>query len=79
MGVISVRFNPKEEKVLNYLAKYYDKEKSSLIKQSLIDMYEDIVDREEINRFIVKKGKEKAIFKSADEILSTLDTAQSHR
>ena len=75
MGVISVRFNPKEEKVLNYLSKYYDKEKSSLIKQSLIDMYEDILDREEIDKFLIRKEKGKISFKSADEILNAQGAA----
>ena len=39
MGVISVRFNPYEEKVLKKLENYYDEDRSKLLKKSMIEMY----------------------------------------
>ncbi|NIV43133.1 MAG: hypothetical protein GWN11_03475 [Candidatus Dadabacteria bacterium] len=61
MGVISIRLNDKEEHILKELTRYYNEDKSSLIKRSLIDLYEDKLDFEEIEKFekIEKKGKVK--------------------
>lgn len=51
MAVISVRLNEEEEKIVNYLSEYYERDRSSLIKQSLIELYEDIIDKEVITDF----------------------------
>jgi hypothetical protein len=46
MGVISMRFNQEEEKMLKKLAGYFHADKSALIKKSLIELHENMVDME---------------------------------
>ncbi len=65
MAVMSVRMNREEEKMINYLSEYFEEEKSSIIKRSLIEMYENIVDRKVIDTF----EKEKHTFVNAEDIL----------
>lgn len=69
MGVISVRLNEKEDNILNQLAEYFHEDKSTLIKKSLLEMYENIMDLEEIKKFESKEYKGKVSFVTADEIL----------
>lgn len=45
MGVVSVRLNKKEEKMLRYLSKYCHADRSTLIKRSLFELYENMLDR----------------------------------
>ena len=61
MSVISIRLNEKEEKVLRMLVEYYNEDRSTLIKHSLQEMYEDIIDMKEIEQFEYdeKAGKTK--------------------
>lgn len=54
--------------MMNYLSEYFGEEKSSIIKRSLIEMYENIVDRKIIDMF----EKEKHTFVNADDILKEL-------
>ncbi|MGP1532107.1 MAG: DUF6290 family protein [Treponema sp.] len=68
MAVMSVRMNREEENMMNYLSEYFGEEKSSIIKRSLIEMYENIVDRKIIDMF----EKEKHTFVNADDILKGL-------
>jgi len=65
MAVMSVRMNREEEKMINYLSEYFEEEKSSIIKRSLIEMYENIADRKVIDTF----EKEKHTFVNAEDIL----------
>jgi hypothetical protein len=58
MAVISVRFNEKEEKILELLKKYYNCDTSNLLKKSLLELYEEIKDSEIIEEF---EAKEKAL------------------
>ena len=67
MAVISVRLNTEEEKILDYLSKYYDEEKSTIIKHSLKDLFEDIHDRETIEEY--EKSEGETAFLTADDIL----------
>ena len=46
MAVISLRLNQNEEKMVNFLSNYYEQDKSSLIKYSLKELYEDIIDKQ---------------------------------
>ncbi len=48
MAVISVRLNSEEEKIVSFLSEHLEKDKSTLIKASIMEMYEDYVDRESI-------------------------------
>ena len=70
MGVTSIRFNSKEEKLLKFLKDYYNCDTSTLIKKFLIDMYEDIKDREIIEKFEKKESKGKTEFVSFEDIIA---------
>jgi len=65
MAVISIRLNAEEEKILDFLSGYYDEEKSTLIKHSLKELFEDIQDNKTIEEFEKSEG----VFLSADDIL----------
>jgi hypothetical protein len=72
MAVISVRLNAEEEKMVSFLSSEFDKDKSSLIKLSLKEMYEDFVDNKIIDLYEAKEKKNKSIFLSAEEILKQI-------
>ena len=69
MGVISVRFNKDEEKILKKLSDHFHEDKSTLIKKSLYELYENILDLNEIKKFEAKEKKGKVSFSSAEDIL----------
>ncbi len=69
MGVISVRFNKDEEKILKKLSDHFHEDKSTLIKKSLIELYENVLDLNEIKKFEAKEKRGKVSFSSAKEIL----------
>lgn len=69
MAVVSVRLNEKEEEVLNYLTEYFHEEKSSLLKKSMFDLYEDIQDIKFVDNYIEKKGLNMKNFVSGDDLL----------
>ena len=66
--VISVRFNQQEERVLKRLSNYYDEDHSKLLKKSLMEMYEDLIDRKVIDKFEAEERTKKVRFYTADEI-----------
>lgn len=68
MAVISIRFNPKEEKILEELKKYYNCDSSNLIKKSLFDLYEEIKDREIIEEFESKEASSESGFVKIEDI-----------
>ena len=70
MGVISVRFNKDEEKILKKLSDHFHEDKSTLIKKSLIELYENVLDLNEIKKFEAKEKKGKVSFSSAEKILT---------
>jgi predicted transcriptional regulator len=72
MAVISVRLNIEEEKIIDYLSSVYDEDKSTLIKHSLKEMYEDIVDKKIIDDYEIKEKKRKPHFISSEEIMKDL-------
>ncbi len=69
MGVISVRFNKDEEKILKKLSDHFHEDKSTLIKKSLFELYENVLDLNEIKKFETKEKKGKISFSSAEDIL----------
>jgi hypothetical protein len=69
MAVISVRFNSKEEKILKTLKNYYNCDSSNLIKRTLLDLYEEIMDREIIEQFEVREKNSKSGFVKIEDIL----------
>jgi hypothetical protein len=72
MAVISVRLNTEEEKIIGYLSSVYDEDKSTLIKHSLKEMYEDIVDKKIVDEYEIKEQKKKPHFISSEEIMKDL-------
>ena len=68
MAVVSVKINQEEEKMVDYLSEYFEEKKSSIIKRSLTEMYEDIVDK----NIIDKLEKEKHTFVNAEDILKEI-------
>jgi hypothetical protein len=69
MAVISVRLNSEEEKMVEYLSALYDEDKSTLIKHSLIEMYEDIVDKKVIDDYEKIEKKKRPSFIRAEDVL----------
>jgi len=69
MGVVSVRFNKDEEKILKKLADYFQADKSTLIKKSLFELYENMIDLKTVKSFEAKEKKGKVSFVTADNIV----------
>ena len=69
MGVISVRFNKNEENILKKLSDHFHEDKSTLIKKSLFELYENVLDLNEIKKFESKEKRGKVVFSSAEDIL----------
>ena len=69
MGVISVRFNKDEEKILKRLSDHFHEDKSTLIKKSLVELYENVLDLNEVKKFEAKEKRGKVSFSSAEDIL----------
>ena len=69
MAVISVRFNSKEEKILETLKNYYNCDSSNLIKRTLLDLYEEIKDREIIEQFEVREKASESEFVKIEDII----------
>jgi len=68
MGTLSVRLNKEEEKVLRSLMDYYQVDQSKIVKKSLIEMYENISDLKEIEKFEKKEKSGKVRFFSIDDV-----------
>ena len=69
MAVTSVRFNKKEEKVLDYLKDHFHCDTSSLLKKSLWELYEELKDKEIIEEFEKNEEKSNIKFNSIDNII----------
>jgi len=72
MAVISIRLNTEEEKMIDFLSDHFEEDKSSLIKHSLTEMYEDLIDRNVIEQFEANEKNKKNIFISADELIQSI-------
>jgi len=77
MAVISLRLNQDEEKMINYLSNYYEQDKSSLIKYSLKELYEDIIDKQIIAEYEIKEKNGKAKFIDSTEIINMLQSQRN--
>jgi len=69
MAVMSVRLNDREEKFLNYLKTYYNCDSSTILKKSIMDMYEDLKDKEIIDDYEKEEKENKISFKKFEDIL----------
>lgn len=72
MGVISVRLNKDEENILKKLTDYYHADKSTLIKKSLFEFYENMVDLDIVKQFESKEKKGKTSFYRTEDILNKI-------
>ena len=69
MGVISIRLNKDEEKILKKLSDHFHEDKSALVKKSLLELYENIQDLDVIEKFEARERKGKTSFFTAEDIL----------
>ena len=69
MGVISIRLNRNEENILKYLTNLFDKDRSSIIKDTLVEKYEDLQDLKTINKFEKDEKSGNPAFISAEDAL----------
>jgi len=69
VGIISVRLNKDEEKILKNLSDHFHEDKSTLIKKSLLELYENVMDLNEVKKFEAKEKKGKVSFVTAENIL----------
>ncbi len=69
MAVVSVRLNAEEEKILEYLTEYLHEDKSTLLKKSMYELYEDIQDIRFIENYIDDAKKSEKKFITGDELL----------
>ena len=72
MAVISLRLNQKEEEMVNFLSDYYERDKSALIKYSLKELYEEIIDKRVIDEYETKEKKGEVEFVDSKDILSMI-------
>jgi hypothetical protein len=75
MAVVSLRLNREEEDMVNFLSDFYEQDRSALIKFSLKELYEDIIDRKVISKYEKKEKEGKTSFVSSDEILKMVKDA----
>lgn len=73
MGIVSVRLTSEEEKILKELTNYYQEDKSKLLKKMIVEMYEDLIDKNEIAKFETKEKSKKVKFHTANEMLAQLN------
>ena len=50
------------------MAEHFHEDKSALVKKSLLELYENVVDLDEIKRFEAKERKGKVSFFTAEDI-----------
>jgi hypothetical protein len=67
---ISVRLNKDEVNMLKQLTEYFHADRSTLIKRSLLELYENMRDIEAMEAFEKKEKKGKISFLTADSILA---------
>jgi len=72
MAVISLRLNPEEQNMVSFLSRYYEQDKTSLIKRALKELYEDIVDKKVIEDYENREMTDSVSFVSADDVLKNL-------
>jgi hypothetical protein len=72
MAVISLRLNQNEEKMVNFLSEYYEQDKSSLIKHSLKELYEEIIDKQIINEYETREKNGEINFVDSNEIINMM-------
>ena len=72
MAVISLRLNRNEENMVKFLSDYYDQDKSSLIKYSLKELYEDIIDKQIISEYESEEKKSRIKFVDSIDVVKII-------
>jgi hypothetical protein len=78
MAVISLRLNRNEETMVDFLSNYYEQDKSSLIKYSLKELYEDIIDKQVIADYETKEKNGEVKFVDSNEIMNMLQNKKNN-
>ncbi|MDQ3002237.1 MAG: DUF6290 family protein [Fibrobacterota bacterium] len=76
MAIVTLRLNEEEEKILGLLVKYFDADKSKILKEAMWDKFEDLRDREIIEGYGKKKKSGKVQFASADDLIKKIENAK---
>jgi hypothetical protein len=76
MAVISLKLSHEEENMVNFLSDFYEQDKKSLIKYSIKELYEDIIDKRFINEYEAKEKSGKVEFVDSSEILKMIKSQQ---
>jgi len=78
MAVISLRLNKNEENMVNFLSNYYKQDRSALIKYSLKELYEDIINKQIITEYekIEKNGEIK--FVDSNDVINMLQSQRNN-
>jgi hypothetical protein len=58
--------------MVDFLSNYYEQDKSSLIKYSLKELYEDIIDKKIITEYETKEKNGEVKFVDSNEIINIL-------
>lgn len=69
MAVTSIRLNQKEENLLKILKEHYNCDASTLLKNSLKEMYEDLKDKIIIEQFEKKEKSKKSKFMNFEDLM----------
>ena len=59
--------------MVKFLSDYYEQDKSSLIKYSIRELYEDIIDNQVITEYEAKREKGEAAFVDSGTIITMLE------
>jgi hypothetical protein len=65
--------------MVKYLSDYYEQDKSALIKRSLSEMYEDVIDRMAISEYETREKKGKIKFIASEDIITMLKKTKKPR
>ena len=63
--------------MVNFLSDYYEQDRSSLIKYSLKELYEDIIDRQIITEYEMEEKNVKKSFVSSNEIIKIIESQKT--
>jgi len=72
MALILLTLNQNEESMVDFLSEYYEQDKSSLIKYSIRELYEDIMDKQAVAEYETKEKNGGVKFIDSAEVLSML-------
>ena len=72
MGIMTLRLNEKEEKMLSHLQAYFDEDKAKILKGAMHEKFEDLRDREVIEEYESKLKTKKVQFESGDDIIKEI-------